>query len=144
MFVGLPLSATLKVTEVAAPGVLGVPETVEPVKIIPEGKDPDDTEQVTVAGSSLTEFDKSNELIGEFSVKVAGIPVIEANHETLLPPPPPSLTIGKLTVKFDEPVLSVAVNTTVVSNAVVAEGVPEIIPADVTLKPNDDKLASPV
>ena len=44
MFVGLPLSATLKVTEVAAPGVLGVPETVELNKSNPAGKNQDDIE----------------------------------------------------------------------------------------------------
>ena len=43
-FVGLPVSFTLKVTEVAAPGLLGVPETVEPFKNNPSGKVPDDTE----------------------------------------------------------------------------------------------------
>ena len=43
-FVALPVSSTLKVTEVAISGLLGVPETVEPVKNNPEGKVPEDTE----------------------------------------------------------------------------------------------------
>ena len=54
---------------------------------------------MTVAGSSVTEFDKSNGLIIEFSVKVDGNPEIEAFHVTLLPPPL-AVMVGKVTIRL--------------------------------------------
>ena len=116
----------------SASSAVGVPETWpdEVFKLSQEGFAPT-TLNVLSVGASITESNKVNAVIAEFLVKVVGIPVTVALHETSLLPAPTAGKVTSLLALFEALPVSRILKVTVVSSASSAVGVPETWPDEV-------------